>query len=208
MTDETNGVRPDGPGAPAEGEARPATAAGAAAPETAKAEAAAPPADLSRRVDELTRAYAELVNDREAFKRRLERERERLLEAQKGELAKVLLDTLDEIALAIRGGSSDAQRLADGLRLIAENAAKRVESLGLSRIPAEGHVFDPSLHEAVDLLPTPDPELDGRVIQEVRAGWKLGERVIRAARVRVGRHVPAAATADAGAPRPDGPSGE
>lgn len=198
MSEDTrNGARPDGDASPPEPEARPGP--GPEAPEGA--------ADLARRLDEITRAYAELVNDREAFKRRLDRERERLLEAQKGEIAGVLLDTLDELALAIRGGSSGEAGLADGLRLIAENAARRVESLGLARVPSEGHLFDPSLHEAIDLLPTPEAEQDGRVVEEVRAGWKLGERVIRAARVRVGRHVPAApAAADGG--EPGTPSGE
>ena len=183
MSEETNGARPAGNGAPAP------------EPERPEAEAGPSQADevLARRLDEVTRAYAELVNDRESFKRRLERERDRLLEARKGELAAVLLDTMDELSLAIRGGTTDAERLADGLRLIAENTGKRVESLGLTRVPTEGHVFDPSLHDAVDLLPTPDPDLDGRVLEEVRAGWRLGERVIRAARVRVGRHVPAPA---------------
>ncbi len=202
MSEETQqGVRSDGNRATS-----PEQEAGEAAPAVGT-EAAAPPeqAMLAKKVDEITRAYAELVNDRESFKRRVERERDRQLEAQKGEIAAVLLDTLDELTLAIRGGSGDAARLAEGLRLIAENAGKRVEALGLSRVPAEGHLFDPSIHDAIDLLATPDPELDGKVVEEVRAGWKLGDRVIRAARVRVGRHVPAPAGADGS---PGTPAGE
>jgi molecular chaperone GrpE len=159
-------------------------------------------AELSRRLDEVTRAYAQLVNDRESFKRRLERERDRLLDAQKGEIAAVLLDTMDELYLAIQRGNGEAARLAAGIRLIADNAAKRVEALGLTRIPTEGRLFDPSLHEAVDLVATADPEQDGRVVEEVRAGWRLGERVIRASRVRVGRLVPAPAAGANGAGEP------
>lgn len=199
MSEETHGAGPTADGAPAE---EPRVEAPPAGP-SPESPPPAPDPGLARRLDEVTRAYAELVNDRESFRRRLERERDRQLEAQKGEIAAVLLDTIDELALAIRGGSGDAERLAHGVRLIAENAGKRIESLGLSRVPAEGHLFDPSIHEAIDLLPTPDPALDGQVVEEIRAGWRLGDRVIRAARVRVGRHVPAApAPADGGGESP------
>lgn len=196
MSEESKELRPDGDGTPA-GEPLP--------PEGAPRDAREAEAEMARRLDEITRAYAELVNDRESYKRRIERERDRQLQAEKGELAAVLLDTMDELTLAVRGGTGDAARLAEGLRLIADNAGRRLEALGLTRVPSEGHLFDPSIHEAIDLLASPDPEMDGKVIEEIRAGWRLGDRVIRAARVRVGRHVPAAARPE---PSPSPWSGE
>jgi molecular chaperone GrpE len=192
--------RPEASSAP-EG-APPAATASAGEEPSAEMRPAAETAELSRRLDEVTRAYAQLVNDRESFKRRLERERDRLLDAQKGEIAAVLLDTMDELYLAIQRSGGEAERLAEGIRLIADNAGKRVEALGLTRIPAEGRLFDPSLHEAIDLVATVDAAQDGRVVEEVRAGWRLGERVIRASRVRVGKLVPAPAAGGNGAGEP------
>jgi molecular chaperone GrpE len=62
--------------------------------------------------------------------------------------------------------------------------------MGLSPVATMGQLFDPNVHEAVDLVAVSDREQDGRVVEEVRGGWRAGDRVVRAARVRVGRFVP------------------
>lgn len=144
----------------------------------------------ARRIDELSRAYAEVINDRESFRNRLERERERQLEASRGDLAKALFESMDELRLALDHGSGDPVGLVEGVRMIADGLQRRLEAMGLKRISTEGEPFDPMVHEAVDLVATTDRDSDGRVLEEVRAGWAAGERVVRAARVRVGRYTP------------------
>lgn len=151
-----------------------------------------------KRIDELSRAYAELLNDRDAFRRRLERESERQLEASRAENAEILFDAMDDLRRAIQNSSGDVGAVTEGVRLIADGLQRRLEGMGLSPIPTSGTFFDPALHEAVDLVPTDDKEQDGKVVDEARGGWKLGERVVRAARVRVARYVPPAE------PKPDG----
>jgi len=64
---------------------------------------------------------------------------------------------------------------------------QRISALGAERITVTGQRFDPHLAEAVDAVTVADPEQDGRVVQEVRAGYRIGERILRPARVRVGR---------------------
>lgn len=149
--------------------------------------------EQARRIDELTRAYAELINDRDAFRQRLERERERQVEGAKAEVAGALFEAIDDLRLALsNAGPEAAGALVDGVRMIAEGIQRRTLAMGLEPIPARGIRFDPNLHEAIDLVPTAEREQDGTVIEELRGGWRMGERVVRAARVRVARYVPPA----------------
>jgi molecular chaperone GrpE (heat shock protein) len=61
---------------------------------------------------------------------------------------------------------------------------------GAERIAAEGERFDPALHEALGVLPVSEPALDGRVVKEWLRGYRLGSRVLRPARVMVGKQMP------------------
>ena len=69
-----------------------------------------------------------------------------------------------------------------GLRL-----HKRISDLGAQRLQVGGQRFDPHLAEAVDTVAVADESQDGVVLQEVRAGYRIGDRILRPARVRVGR---------------------
>ncbi|WP_373049270.1 nucleotide exchange factor GrpE [Vulgatibacter sp.] len=145
-----------------------------------------------RRLDEVSRAYAEVLNERDAFRRRVERDRDRQVEGARADVATVLLDAIDDLRRALQSSGQDAAGVLEGVRLITEGLHRLVEGMGLTAVETVGHRFDPNVHEAVDLVPVPDPDADGKVIEEVRSGWKAGERVVRAARVRVARHVPSA----------------
>jgi len=146
----------------------------------------------ARRIDELARAYADVLNEREAFRRRLEREAERQIELARGDVAAILLDAAEDLRRAVQSQTSDIKALSEGVRLIAENFMRQLQQMGLRRIETEGRAFDPLVHEAVDLVAVDDPARDGTIVDEARAGWKLGDRVLRAARVRVARYVPLA----------------
>jgi molecular chaperone GrpE len=164
--------------------------------ETAAASSAEPPADpRDARIDELTRAYAALVEDNKAYRQRLERERIRVVEAERAGVAQALLEAADDLerALAAVGGtaveaSGEAMRsLAEGVRLSLAALHKRIAELGAQRIPVRGERFDPHVAEAVDTIAVADAEQDGVVLHEVRPGYRIGDRVLRPARVRVGR---------------------
>jgi len=146
-----------------------------------------------KRLDQIARAYADVLNERESFQRRVERDRDRQIESARAEVTAVLFDVLDDLRRALLGSESaqDAKGVIEGVRMIADVVRRRVEGMGISPIATVGHYFDPNLHEAVDLVPVEDADQDGKVIEEVRAGWKAGDRVVRPARVRVARRVPA-----------------
>lgn len=143
------------------------------------------------RLDELTRAYAALVEDNKAFRQRLERERERVLEAERAGVAQTLLEATDDLERALAAAGEDVQgdlrNLVEGVRLSLGVLHRRVAELGAQRIQVVGRPFDPHVAEAVDTVPIADAALDGVVMQEIRPGYRIGERVLRPARVRVGR---------------------
>jgi molecular chaperone GrpE len=173
-------------------------------PETAapaSAEPASPCPDLAAqveaqaaRIDELSRAYARQLDDAQAFRQRQEREKERLVEAEKARVLVVLLEAHDELERAYRaarvppGHESPALHdLREGVRLTLAGLEKRVAELGARRVEVLGLPYDPRTAEAVDVAVVTDPGHDGVVVEEVRPGWRLGEKVIRPARVRVGQ---------------------
>lgn len=145
-----------------------------------------------KRVDELARAYQALSQDREEFKQRLTRERERMLDVERGKVAATLLEAIDDLDRSLAASASDSSPLAQGVRLIREGLLAKVQSTGIERIEVVGKPFDPNTAEATDMEITPVAEDDHRVVSEVRAGYRLKDRVIRPARVRVAKYVPPA----------------
>lgn len=139
------------------------------------------------RIDELSRAYAALLEDNKAFRARMERERDRVVEAERARVAQALLEAADELELALAAVPEGAGTLDQGVRLVLSGIWRRIAGLGATRLEVTGRPFDPQLAEAVDVLAVADAAQDGLVVAEVRAGWRIGDRVLRPARVRVGR---------------------
>jgi molecular chaperone GrpE len=152
-------------------------------------------AHQAARIDELTRAYASLIEENKAFRSRLEREKERALEAERLRIAQVLLEAIDEVERtlsAAAGATKDAagstlETLVEGVRLTLATLTKRVGEMGATRFSVIGERFDPRTAEAVDVIPVADTTQDEVVLHEVRPGYRIGERILRPARVRVGR---------------------
>jgi molecular chaperone GrpE len=192
------GDSPDAPAvSPGEEGAGGATADPAAAPGdapvTAGDERDAKIASQQARIDELMRAYASLVEDNKAFRQRQEREKARVIEAERAGIAQALLEAADDLerALAAVSGADVKGRamenLVEGVRLSLSALHRRIAGLGAERISVAGQPFDPRLAEAVDTVPVVDADQDGSVVQEIRPGYRIGDRVLRPARVRVGR---------------------
>ena len=139
------------------------------------------------RIDELSRAYAALLEDNRAFRARMERERDRVVEAERARVAQALLEAADELELAVSAAPEGEDPLHRGVRLVLSGLWRRIGELGAVRLEVAGRPFDPRLAEAVDVVGVADAARDGLVVAEVRAGWRMGDRVLRPARVRVGR---------------------
>jgi len=100
----------------------------------------------------------------------------------------VLLPVLDNLNLAIDASEKDSsfEHLLSGVKGTARSFEKALISVGVEPVESIGADFNPEFHEAVDMLEV-DPEQDGRVTAEYSRGYKLGERLLRPARVQVGK---------------------
>jgi molecular chaperone GrpE len=130
---------------------------------------------LAERTADLQRLQAEYVN----YKRRVDRDRETNRELVIGSVLTELLQTLDDI-----GRAREAGELEGAFKAVAESVERVTEKLGLTKFGEVGDPFDPRIHEA--LLHNYSDEVDGPTATLVmQPGYRLGERILRAARVAV-----------------------
>lgn len=127
--------------------------------------------------DRAARAEAELKN----FRTRVERDRQANREAVIAEVIRSLLPAIDDLDRAEAHGD-----LTEGspLTIVAQKLRSGFEKYGLVRIGEKGERFDPKIHEALVRVASPDVEFD-TVADVIEAGYLLGERLIRAAKVAV-----------------------
>ncbi|RKG59440.1 nucleotide exchange factor GrpE [Corallococcus sp. AB011P] len=142
-----------------------------------------------RRVNELARGLQDLTKDREEFKQRITRERERMLDVERGNVASTLLEAIDELDLVLNASPQDASPVVQGVRMIRDSLLSKAQATGIERIQVVGRPYDPNVAEAADMEVTPVPADDQKVVAEFRAGYRLKDRIIRPARVKVARYV-------------------
>jgi molecular chaperone GrpE len=136
-------------------------------------------AERDQAVDQLKRVAADFDN----FRKRAAREREEIVALANERLVKELLPVLDDLERAlVAAAEHEEARLEEGVQLVYRALAQLLERQGLKEIDAGGK-FDPHVHEA--LLSQPSEREEGDVIDVVQKGYKLGERVLRPARVVV-----------------------
>jgi molecular chaperone GrpE len=140
-----------------------------------------------RRVDELARGIQDVMRDREEFKQRIQRERERLIEVEKGQVAQSLIEAIDELDHSLR--ADDGSPFAQGVRLIRDKLLQKLAANGIERVELVGRPYDPNVAEAVDMELVSAPDQSDRVLAEQRPAYSLRGRVIRPGRVKVGRYV-------------------
>jgi molecular chaperone GrpE len=141
----------------------------------------------SRRVDDLARAYQAVTQDREEFKARLRRERDSLIDVERGKVAVALVEAVDELDRCLAAG--DTSPLAQGVRMIRDALLQKLQAGGVERLSLVGQPYDPNVAEAADMEVTPNPQDDQRVVAEVQAGYRIKDKVIRPARVKVAKYV-------------------
>lgn len=176
---DTGEVRPP---APETGAGEPA--AEAATPQEAElvsGQEAELKAQLDERTADLQRLQAEYAN----YRKRIDRDRESVVNGAKAQVAGELLSVLDDIERAAQHGD-----LTGAFKAVADKLVATLERTGLESFGHEGEPFDPSVHEAVQHDTSPD--VAGPTVTAVlRRGYKFGDRVVRAAMVAVTDHEPA-----------------
>jgi molecular chaperone GrpE len=139
--------------------------------------------EKSTLLDQMLRRQAELENSR----KRLDREKAEYYQRMRADILLELLPVLDNFDRALASleiSEGDAAALKHGVELIHKQLRGALTKLGLRPVEAVGQAFDPNLHEAVTVEPTDEHE-ENTVIEEIERGYKLGDRLLRPAKVKV-----------------------
>jgi molecular chaperone GrpE len=141
---------------------------------------------LEDELAELRDRHVRLAAEYDTFRKRAAKERLELTDRAQAALAGKLLDVLDDLDRVESGGQlSENDVVQQALILIERKLRKELEAAGLERLDPVGMPFDPSLHEAVSVLPAPDPSKDHTVSATFQAGYRFKGSLLRPARVQV-----------------------
>ena len=142
-------------------------------------------AELEESKDKYLRQAAEFDN----FKRRNAKERIELMQTAGRDVIKDLLDVLDDCDRAQKQleTSADAASIKEGVMLVFNKLRNTLSSKGVKPMETIHQEFNPDLHEAVTEIPAPNDELKGKVVDEVMKGYYMSDKIIRHAKVVVGK---------------------
>lgn len=138
---------------------------------------------LADKDDQYLRAEAEIQNMTTRFKK----ERAQILKYDGQDLAKSVLPVLDNLkrALTIEVNDENGQQLKKGIQMVHDHLNAALKDNGITEIAADGKIFDPTLHQAVQTVPAEDGQKPETVVKVLQAGYQLKDRVLRPAMVVV-----------------------
>jgi molecular chaperone GrpE len=141
--------------------------------------------EVQARFDQLRQ---QLQRETDETRQRLNRSADERAAGEKARFIAGLLPAMDDLERAIEAVSGNAPREAmlEGIRRIATSFQSALSNAGVEPIASVGEEFNPEFHEAVDTEET-GGDMDGKVIEEYSRGFRMGDRLLRPARVKVGR---------------------
>ena len=142
---------------------------------------------LKQEIESLTTEIKTVRADFYNFRQRTIKERQETRTRAREEVITAMLPVLDNLDRALSASSDDPAGIVKGVEMVQRQFMGVLEGLGVSVIKSEGENFDPSLHDASGTEKVDDPELDGKIITEQLKGYRTKERVLRPAKVTVGK---------------------
>ena len=141
--------------------------------------------DVKESKDKYLRLFAEFEN----FKKRNMRERIELMKTAGQDTIQTILPVLDDFDRAKKSAEDETstEQLSEGVLMVYNKLYSVLGSKGLTAMESTGEVFDPELHEAVTEIPAPTEDMKGKVIDTVEKGYLLNDKIIRFAKVVVGK---------------------
>ena len=134
--------------------------------------------------DRLARLQAEFDN----YRKRATKENSDFRDFAVADAARALLPVIDNFSLALKNSAAKPEDLRKGVELIYKQLQDVLQKLNVQRIPAQGEPFDPRVHEAIEMVETNDAP-DHHVLEELQPGYRIKERLLRPAMVRVAKKV-------------------
>lgn len=134
--------------------------------------------------DRLARLQAEFDN----YRKRAAKENADYRDFAVADAARGLLPVIDNFSLALKNASAKPEDLRKGVELIHKQLQDALQKMNVQKIPAQGEPFDPRVHEAIEVVESNDVP-DHHVLEELQPGYRIKERLLRPAMVRVAKNV-------------------
>jgi molecular chaperone GrpE len=146
-------------------------------------------ADHAAKLTELNDKYLRLYSEYDNYRKRTARERAELVRTAGEDVFKAFLPVIDDFERAIRANehADDADALKQGMTLIYNKLRNVAQQKGLIPFDSVGQAFDPDTMEAITHVEAKDEGQRGKVVDEIEKGYRLGDKVIRFAKVVVAR---------------------
>lgn len=149
------------------------------------AEKAGQSSDLEAKTRELNDKYLRLYSEFDNYRKRTLKEKSEIIKTAGEEVFKAILPVIDDFERAVKANEtvSDATSIKEGIQLIYNKLRSATQQKGLTAFDSIGQTFDPDTMEAITHIPAASDEQKGKVIDEVEKGYRLGDKVIRFAKV-------------------------
>ncbi len=146
-------------------------------------------AEAQEKMAELQDRYLRQAAEFDNYRKRTMKEKPELIKSAAEKVIVAELPIVDDMDRALDNMEKgmDADACIEGFKLIAQKFKNTLAQQGLEKIDTDGQDFDTDFHEAIALIPAPTEELKGKILDCVQAGYKLGDKVIRHAKVAVGQ---------------------
>ena len=142
--------------------------------------------EAQEKIDELNARILRLTADYDNFRKRALRDKDDVRQYANQDLLEKLLPVLDNFEMAISAVKDADPSIKDGVQMIYDQLLNVLKDSGMEPIDAIGMQFDPNFHEAISQEESAEVE-EGKVIQQVQRGFRLQDRLVRAARVVVAK---------------------
>lgn len=145
--------------------------------------------DKTQELAELKDKYLRLFAEFDNFKKRTVKEKLELMSTASQDIMAHLLPVLDDFDRAKQSADDENTQevFSEGVSLVYEKLYSLLKSKGLESMKTTGEVFDPELHDAITEIPAPVEDMKGKIVDTVEKGYKLRDKIIRHAKVVVGK---------------------
>lgn len=144
---------------------------------------------FKKELDEMKDKYVRLFAEFDNYKKRTLKEKVDLMRTAAQETIVALLPVLDDFDRAKQNAEKEGstEPFSEGIRLVYNKLANTLRAQGLEPMETNGETFDPEMHEAFTEFPAPTEDLKGKIVDTIEKGYKLGDKIIRHAKVVVGK---------------------
>lgn len=144
--------------------------------------------ELKQQLEEMKDKYMRLFAEFENYKRRTLKEKAEWFKTAAEDTMAALLPILDDFDRARKFAKDNEDKgWSEGIELLYQKLYAALKSKGLEPMDTTGEMFDPEIHDAITEIPAAEEEMKGRVIDTVEKGYKLNNKIIRHAKVVVGK---------------------